>query len=261
MATKPKVTSSRIRQALNSRYGQNRTEEWIIIEEARSGAGFAGNTGQCDYLAINAWKSKGHQIVGHEIKVSKADWRRELDNPQKSERFSRYCNRWWLAMPADLARQVEPEVPLSWGILAVTEKTCRQMRAAPLNENVETVPLSWWVGWMASLSRQNSRNIQRQAALLAATQVAEAYENADRRTARHVADVEARYSRLQERLDNFEQATGMNVEELSHPYRLQRLEAALKLADAAGNGNGLERITQAKDVIDALHEMLAKIER
>lgn len=246
------------RSVEHARYKQGNTEEWIAIQEARSGAGFAGNAGQCDYLVINAWKSKGHQIIGHEIKTSKADWRRELDNPKKSERFSRYCNRWWVAMPADLAKQVEAEVPMSWGILAVTEKRCTQMRAAPLNENVEPVPLTWWVGWMASLSRLNDRSIQGRATEMAAAKIADADARVQTQVDRQTQDVRRRLASLEERLDEFRQETGLDIDDLSRSYNTRRLKAAVNLMEAAGHSGGLSAVAEAKKAIDALHEALTE---
>jgi hypothetical protein len=155
------TTAVEICDALDGRYCQRQNdrkqESWIAIREARSGASFAGNTRQCDYLAINTWQGRGMQVVGHEIKVSKADWQKELDNPDKAEMFARYCRRWWVVMPSVLAIKVRDEVPPAWGLISVSELgRCTELQSAPAREP-EQIPAWWWIGWMAQLDRRDKR--------------------------------------------------------------------------------------------------------
>jgi hypothetical protein len=141
----------------NQRAGDRKSESWIVIREARSGASFQGNKNQCDYLAINTWQGRGLQLIGHEIKVTKADWRRELETPEKAEAFARYCRRWWVAMPSDLAKQVKDEVPPAWGLISVSEAgRCTELQSAPSREP-EVVPAWWWIGWLAQVDRRQKR--------------------------------------------------------------------------------------------------------
>lgn len=56
-----------------------------------------------------------HMLHGHEVKVCRRDWSRELSDPSKSESWMRYCDRWWLVAPKGL---VAPgELPPGWGML------------------------------------------------------------------------------------------------------------------------------------------------
>lgn len=158
-----KVTALDIRAALDRRYNQasqgSDNEAWITLHEARSGAGFDGNNGACDYLAVNTWQSRGMQIIGHEIKVSAADLKAELANPRKAERFARHCHRWWMVMPSKLAASHGDDVPPAWGILTLTRPgggLCVD-RQAPLRHDVTDVPVWWWVGWLAQIDRQHKR--------------------------------------------------------------------------------------------------------
>lgn len=157
-------TARDVRAALHQRYNRpsqgREGEQWICLEEARSGAGFDGNQGQCDFLAINTWRSRGMELIGHEIKVSMADWRTELANPAKADLFARYCRRWFLVAPAGLAARIKDEVPPAWGLLSVaTTGRITQARPAPAQKRPEPVPEWWWVGWLAQIDRQHKRRL------------------------------------------------------------------------------------------------------
>jgi hypothetical protein len=137
----------------NSRPG----EQWVQIEEARSGPSWRGSRGQCDFLAIGAWESTGHVLIGHEIKVTYADWRREVDRPAKSELFRRYCHRWWLVAPEPVIDRARDDAdPNLWGLMAATESRLVIVRPSPVL-HPEPVPWSWAAGWLAQLQRGYER--------------------------------------------------------------------------------------------------------
>lgn len=58
----------------------------------------------------------GYELVGHEIKVSRADLIAELDDPTKCDPWMRYCDRWYLVLPSmGLADGLD--LPATWGVL------------------------------------------------------------------------------------------------------------------------------------------------
>lgn len=59
----------------------------------------------------------GTGLVGHEVKVSRADVLVELTDPTKAEPWAQYCDRWWLVV-ADPALVDGLDVPEAWGIMA-----------------------------------------------------------------------------------------------------------------------------------------------
>jgi hypothetical protein len=207
----PKATAADIITALDKRYEQTTSEKWVRIVEARSGAGFAGNNRQCDYLAVNTWQSGGLQVIGHEVKVSYSDWKRELADTDKAETFSRFCRRWWVVAPSDLAKRIHPELPPAWGLLGVTAKgVCREVAPAPARDP-ETIPPMWWVGWLAQIDRRQRR---REGDALNA-EVNRRVE-AERQSWEHTWESTHRFkqeqgSRLAEQVREFEAATGINI--------------------------------------------------
>ena len=210
-----KMTAGDVCDALDRRYKQHipgpQGEGWMVLREARAGAGFAGNNGRCDFLAINTWPGRGIQVVGHEVKVSRPDWNAELANPEKAEVFARYCRRWWVVMPAKLAGEVRHEVPPAWGLLGVSDSgVCREVIAAPAREP-EPLPEWWWIGWMAQIDRRQRRDVDKVVA--GAVDVA---VKAERERVKREAEHRAEYSsvdhdRLRDQVKAFEVATGVNI--------------------------------------------------
>lgn len=85
---------------------------WAFIPQVRDGTGIgAGRT--ADAVAMSLWPSRGLEVTGYEVKVSRADWLRELRNPEKAETIFGYCDRWYVATPEGV---VAPgELPPTWG--------------------------------------------------------------------------------------------------------------------------------------------------
>lgn len=111
-----------------------------------------------DFIAINAWPSRGFEIIGYEVKVSRTDWVREQQRPEKAERFWRHCHQWSLIVPAPADTIVKPgELPHTWGLCEVQENgKIKQLTPAP-RKTPEPLPWSWSVGWMSQLSRLQTR--------------------------------------------------------------------------------------------------------
>lgn len=63
-------------------------EQWVFAVKVRTVAGWPHYYGQdkeryIDAFAMNCYPSKGHLRVAYEVKVSRADWLRELREPDK----------------------------------------------------------------------------------------------------------------------------------------------------------------------------------
>ncbi len=153
----PAVTAFDIRAALTAKYVPARTvdrPDWVLIEEARSGPGFDGNNGQCDMLAINLYKSRGMHLVGYEIKVSTSDMRAELKQPEKAERFARFCRSWWVVTTPKVWEATQHEIPPNWGVMTLATPGGRLVKKqTPTKREPEAVPGWWWVGWLGQTYR------------------------------------------------------------------------------------------------------------
>lgn len=54
-------------------------------------------------------------LHGHEVKVQRSDWLRELRDPTKADAWRRYCDRWWLVATPGVAKP--EEIPDGWGLI------------------------------------------------------------------------------------------------------------------------------------------------
>jgi hypothetical protein len=99
--------------------------------------------------------SSGHELIGHEIKVTRADLQADLAEPMKSDPWQRYCDRWYLVVPA-MAICERLALPLTWGVLTPPSGRRRSMTvsvAAPrLHPDEQAPALRTLATW---LHRQN----------------------------------------------------------------------------------------------------------
>lgn len=110
------MIASEIKKLLSERYRQ---PEWAIAFEVADSTGIA--SGYADAIAMSMYPSRGLEIHGFEIKVSRRDLATEIKNPDKAEKFAAYCDKWWLVAPKDLASKAALEGPAAWGVIAAYE--------------------------------------------------------------------------------------------------------------------------------------------
>lgn len=73
-----------------------------------------GQQRRVDAVHIGFTASSGHLLRGHEVKVSRADWLHELDQPGKAETWASQCHEWWLITPHPSIVHAG-ELPAGWG--------------------------------------------------------------------------------------------------------------------------------------------------
>ncbi|MCC2033087.1 hypothetical protein [Microbacterium allomyrinae] len=166
LAPPSKFTERDMLDLLARRYtqrSQGTNDRWVRAEHVRNGTGFYGyseETGRCndwrglrtaDFFAVDTYESKGHEIHGHEVKVSRSDWLHELADPTKAEAFKRYCTRWWLVTPD--ASIVRPgELPAGWGVLALRGGRLHAVHRAPKLDPLP-MPKPLWISLMRAASK------------------------------------------------------------------------------------------------------------
>lgn len=101
---------------------------YVCAEHVRNRAGFDA-TRTADFVAMDVWPSSGLLLHGHEVKVSRSDWLRELADPGKAEAFMRYVDRWWVVVPH--ARIVRDDLPEQWGLMVRRGDRLAVARPAP----------------------------------------------------------------------------------------------------------------------------------
>lgn len=137
------MKSSDIRAALSRKFC---APEWAIFYEVGEGTGARGGR-YADAVAMNLWPSRGCELHGFEIKVSRSDWLNELKQPDKSEPVQRNCDRWWVVTPADI---IKPgELPPTWGHYIVKGNGLNVATIAPQLERA-----NWQPPFLAALLRR-----------------------------------------------------------------------------------------------------------
>lgn len=119
------MTSADLIARLRARFA---APEYALFEEVGDATG--GRSRSIDALAMSLWPSRGLEVYGFEVKVSRHDWKRELTNPAKAETFARFCDRWWL-VAGDEKIVDTGELPPTWGLLVPRGDGLRAIVEAP----------------------------------------------------------------------------------------------------------------------------------
>lgn len=107
-----KWTARDLERALQSRYPG---PAYVFLPQVASGTGGrAART--ADAIVMSVWPSRGLELIGFEIKISRSDWLTEFKRPEKAEAIAQYCDRWYMVCAApDIIR--DGELPPAWGLM------------------------------------------------------------------------------------------------------------------------------------------------
>ena len=125
--------------------------DYAFIPEFRGGTGWSREQ-RADAIAMHLWPSKGLELVGFELKVSRGDWLRELKDPNKAEAIKCFCDRWYLIIPDLKIVKYADELPTGWGLMHVENGKLRTMIEAP-----KLTPLPIDRAFLASVMRRATR--------------------------------------------------------------------------------------------------------
>lgn len=122
--------------------------EWAIFTELSEGTG-ARAGGRIDFYAMHLWPSKRYLKIAYEIKVSRGDFMRELDNPRKRAKAEAYADECYFVAPAKLLGP--DEMPEKWGLIEADHGGLKVKKRASQKE-VTALPLEF----VAALARRAS---------------------------------------------------------------------------------------------------------
>lgn len=131
------VTAHTVVEALRARF---QPPEWAFFTEFSDGTG-GQKSRQIDVLAVNLWPSRA-RVVAIEVKVSRADFARELAQPNKRRPWE--WAECWFAVGPGVAKP--DEVPAGWGLLQLQSNgTLRTLVHAQQRELPRELPVPIWL--------------------------------------------------------------------------------------------------------------------
>ena len=245
------MKTAEIKEALIRKYSD---DSWVLCFNVGNDTG-ARLKGWADAVAVSVWPSRGYTVHGFEIKVSRADFIKELKYPEKSDNVGKFCDFWTLVTPAKLV--ADHEVPEQWGWMTVaTDGRIRTNRAPPRNK-----PKALTRGFLAALLRRRadhktngSRERHRQVIARLNTQHSKEIEQKVKEAIRHLND---RVERNEAWVRRFEAKLGVPFSQYDHP---ETTADALRLLHRLSSDYGsLKTLRKEADsiikTIDELHRV------
>lgn len=224
--------------------------EWALMEEVAPSTG--GGTRYADAIAMNLWASRGHAINGFEIKVSRGDWLKELKDPAKAESVARFCDHWWLVAPASVMK--DGELPLGWGWFELRASGLVQ-RVAAKKQDAAPVTREFF----ASLMRRGHEELQRLAANHARDEIGRAWAEARQDMEKAVKLSTSKHAELVERVEKFEQETGITLSGYgAPPASVIALAKKLQVLSGWSGDNPTGKLEQIAKDLDRVAEQLRK---
>ena len=239
------MNAAMIEAAIRRKYG---APEWALFFEVPNGTGGHARR-RADAIAMNLYPSRGLAIHGLEIKVTKADLRRELLEPAKADEIARYCDYWSLVTPKGLTDG--EQIPMGWGIIEIdetgnsrTKKTADRKEAEPVGR-VFVAAMLRRASEIDMEGREKEVEIRAMRRAEAMQAIRQSREDNNRVNERHAHD------KLKETVREFEQTTGIPVMGRHNHHLTAKTMQALqelglkgihgRLAELVNKFSGIER--------------------
>ncbi len=243
---KKQWTEADVFRLLEKRYAGDAV---ALLSQVADGTGM-NKCRTADVVAVSCWPSRGLYMTGIEIKVSASDFRKELQQPNKSESIQRYCRYWYVAAPKGVIDVAL--LPESWGLIECTTNRTLTTKVAPtLKEQPVDMDL------LCSILRNASAaSVPRQLYVAATTGVE---ERILKQVAKEMVDVRAALGReaesLRENVRLFEKKTGMLLphwigdhEDFVRAVKFVRESGADRIGASVAKSR--EKLKRIVDVID-----------
>lgn len=213
---------------------------------------------RADLVHIGLWASRGAGAIDVcELKTSKADFRREINEPAKAEAWWPYSSRFWIVSPHE---SVTPpgELPEGWGLMVPGKARRFRVVVAPAEREPKlSVPLLVTLLKCTETGRVNALQAQRDQ--LRGEHYRE-MEEARRQSQLNRANPEVK--RRLELLDQLETALGSKLDNFTWRGQITPQAAAAALqslaAGEAGQQAARERTQRGADDLERLAQELTR---
>lgn len=131
VATRRDVKACDIYKLLMDKYSDER--QWLCAGEVADTTGFGKR--RLDFVAVNCYESQGYGIHAFEIKISKADLRRELEEPSKHNIFFDWVDTYSICAPDYvLDAEYKSMIPPKWGVYTLSTRIVKDEKSGEPKE-------------------------------------------------------------------------------------------------------------------------------
>lgn len=131
-AVKKKYTSGDLVDMIRTKYSGN---AFTVLEQVADGTG-AGASSWVDAAVFSLWPSNGIWRSACEVKVTRADFLKELSQPNKNQWAREHFDFFWYVVAPDVAK--DDEIPEGTGLMVVRGDALTIKKQAPRRESVIT---------------------------------------------------------------------------------------------------------------------------
>ena len=208
-------TTEQVLQALRNKYSSG---AYAFLTQVGNSTGFNCNR-WADAIVMSLWPSRGLEIIGFEIKVSRSDWVKELKHPEKADTIANYCDSWYLVVGDQDIMQFG-ELPMGWGLmvpqtksnLKITVTSERKVKPKPIDKQ-----------FLAAILRRATEQLTEAAKLRNeySRGYDEGIEEGKERMNYSVGSKDGQIQRLEKDIKDFEEASGVDIHQSwEHPDKI-----------------------------------------
>jgi hypothetical protein len=128
---------------------------WAFFPFFRNQTGYQYRLRTADAIAMSLYPSRGLDVYGFEVKVSRGDWLRELRSPEKAEGTFKGVDFVIIVAPPDVVQK--GEVPAKWGHAVVNGSKLRHVKAG---ERLIPESSDFSRAFVASILRRSNETVQ-----------------------------------------------------------------------------------------------------
>ncbi len=231
-------------------------DAYATFFEVPNGCGSAQSR-TADAIVMSLWPSRGLELIGFEVKASRADWLKELKDPAKAEAICQFCDRWYIVALKGVVK--EGELPSTWGLMESSGKGLRIKIQAP---ELESKPIDR--AFLSGLCRSASRLVPSQLEAARSEGFQSGMKRGKEDNASQLKYADEKTKTLEHGIESFQKASGVSISQWSDNTRIGKaVDALMNFQESAlnrirhgirGAKADLEALEKAKKEIEAISE-------
>lgn len=223
---------------------------FAFLEQVSDGTGANCNR-WADALAIQLWESRGLEILGFEIKVSRQDWIKELKQPKKAEMIAKYCNQWYLVIGDENIIQFG-ELPTNWGLMVPhTKKSLKIVK--PAIKNINPIPVD--MPFLCAILRRATQQLTGKKS----KEYTRGYNEACRQNKKDFEEIkehrDEQLNILRDKIKKFKESSGVDINDYWYPA--EKIGEAVKFVL---NKKYISELKQLKRLKQSILEIASNID-